>query len=362
MDKHDAASKLLHGQAQIWKQMFAFVDSMALKCAVELQIADIIHSHGRPLSLSEISSNITNSSSPSFPYLARIMRLLVRNNIFESIEDVQQENGGDTPSTTLYGLTTASRWLLNNNDQLSMTPFILMENHPWLLSPWHQLSTCVREGGIAFQKAHGKEIWDMASQNPEFNKIFNDGMECTGKITMQAILSVFKGTYWDGVESLVDVGGGTGATMAEIVKVYPHIKGINFDLPHVIATAPKYDGVSHVGGDMFDAIPSAQAVFMKWIMHDWCDEDCVKILKNCRRAIPEKTGKVFIVEVVLKPDGDGLFDSIGMILDLLMIAHSSGGKERTEPEWKKLLDKGGFPRYKITEIPACFSIIEAYPE
>lgn len=96
-------------------------------------------------------------------------------------------------------------------------------------------------------------------------------------------------------------------------------------------------------------------------MHDWGDEDCVKILKNCRKAIPEKTGKIFIVDVVLKPEGDGLFDSIGMIFDLLMIAHSSGGKERTEPEWKKLLEKGGFPRYNITEIPACFSIIEAYP-
>ncbi|XP_027183401.1 xanthohumol 4-O-methyltransferase-like [Coffea eugenioides] len=361
MDTSDEGSKLLHGQAKIWKHLFGFVDSMALKCAVELQIADIIHFHGRPLSLSEISSNITNSSSPNIPYLARIMRLLVRNKIFTSSE-VRPGHGGDAPSTILYDLTPASHWLLNNNNQLSLAPFILMENHPWLLSPWHQLSACVREGGIAFQKSHGKEIWDFASQNPEFNMIFNDGMECTGKITVQAVLSGLKSANWDGVESLVDVEGGIGATIAEIVKAYPHIKGINFDLPHVVATAPKYDGVSHVGGDMFDAIPSAQAIFMKWIMHDWDDEDCVKILKNCRRAIPEKTGKIFIVDVVLKPEGDGLFDSVRMKLDLVMIAHASGGKERTEPEWKILLQKGGFPRYNISEIPACLSVIEAYPE
>ena len=65
------------------------------------------------------------------------------------------------------------------------------------------------------------------------------------------------------VGSLVDVGGGTGSVLAEIVKSYPHIKGINFDLPHVVAMAPIYDGITHVGGDMFEAIPNADAVFMK---------------------------------------------------------------------------------------------------
>lgn len=101
--------------------------------------------------------------------------------------------------------------------------------------------------------------------------------------------------------------------------------------------------------------------FHQWILHDWNDEDCVKILKNCRKAIPEKTGKLIIAEVVLQPDGEGLFDNTGLAFDLLMIAHSSGGKERTEPEWKKLLVDGGFPRYKIIKIPSLLSIIEAYP-
>ena len=62
---------------------------------------------------------------------------------------------------------------------------------------------------------------------------------------------------------MVDVGGGTGGTVAEIVKAYPHIKCINFDLPHVVATAPQYDGVTHVGGDMFQSVPNADAIFMK---------------------------------------------------------------------------------------------------
>ncbi|CAK9150072.1 unnamed protein product [Ilex paraguariensis] len=100
---------------------------------------------------------------------------------------------------------------------------------------------------------------------------------------------------------------------------------------------------------------------MQWIMHDWSDEDCIKILKNCREAIPEKTGKIIIVEVVLQPGGDGPFDKVGLMLDLAMLTHFSGGKERTEVEWKKILEEGGFSSYKIIKIPALQSIIEAYP-
>jgi hypothetical protein len=97
-------------------------------------------------------------------------------------------------------------------------------------------------------------------------------------------------------------------------------------------------------------------------MHDWSDEICVKILKNCRKAIPEESGKVIIVDVVLQPDGNGLFDDTGLVFDLLMLAHTSDEKERTELEWKKVLEGGGFPRYNIIKIPALPSIIEVYPK
>jgi hypothetical protein len=183
------------------------------------------------------------------------MRLLVRRKIFTAHHP--SEGGGDT----LYGLTHSSRWLLHDS-KMSLAPLLLMEDHPWLMARWHCLSQCVKEGGIAFNKVHGREIWDFASENPEFNNLFNDGMACTARIVMSAIVSVYKDGFGC-VGSLVDVGGGTGSAVAEIVKSFPHIKGINFDLPHVVATAPMYDGVKHVGGDMFQAIPNADAVFMK---------------------------------------------------------------------------------------------------
>ncbi|KAI9072075.1 hypothetical protein K1719_031316 [Acacia pycnantha] len=186
-------------------------------------------------------------------------------------------------------------------------------------------------------------------------------MACTARIVIKAIVSAYKakgsrelGRWW------MWERGGTGGTVSEIVKAYPHIKCINFDLPYVLATAPEHNGVTHVGGDMFHSVPNADVVFMKRIMHDWSDEGCIKILKNCKKAISKEKGKVIIVEFVLKPEGKGLFDDTGLVFDLVMIAHTSGRK-RTELEWKNLLNEAGFPRYHIINIPSFLYIIEAHP-
>ncbi|KAG4177107.1 hypothetical protein ERO13_A11G293300v2 [Gossypium hirsutum] len=353
MERIELDEAMLQGQAEIWRYLYSFADSMALKCAVELRIADIIHSNGGPLTLSQIASCINGGlTSPDITTLARIMRLLIRRKIFTVHHP---SDGGDL----LYDLTHSSRWLLHDSEQ-TLVPMVLMENHPLQMAPWHYFSQCVKEGGFAFKKAHGCEIWDLASRNPDFNKLFNDGLACTSKFLTSVILSSYKQGL-SSIGSLVDVGGGTGGLISEIVKKHPHIKGINFDFPHVVSTAPTYDGVSHIGGDLFHAIPNADAVILKWILHCWGDEDCIKILRNCRKAIPRENGKVIIVEIILKEDGSGVFDEIGFLLDLVMIAHANG-KERTEAEWKKILEGGGFSHYKIINIPALASIIEAYPD
>ncbi|MBA0700547.1 hypothetical protein Goari_020430 [Gossypium aridum] len=200
---------------------------MALKSAVELRIADIIYSNGGTATLSQIASCINDSlTSPDITTLARIMRLLVRRKIFTIHPS---SNSGDP----LYDLTHSSRWLLHDSEQT-----------------------------LAPMKAHGCEIWDLASRNLDFNKLFNDSMACTSKFVTNAILSGYKQGF-NSIGSLVDVGGGTRGLITEIVKVYPQIKGVNFDLPHVISTAPAYNGVSHIDGDMFHAIPNTDAIIMK---------------------------------------------------------------------------------------------------
>lgn len=242
------------GQAQLWQHIFAFAESMALKCVVELRVADIIQSHGVATSLSQIAAGI-DSPSPNIPYLSRIMRLLGRKGIFSAHQS-------STSGETLYGLTDVSRCLLSESE-LDQTPLVLMQNHEWVMATWHRLAECVKEGGNAFVKVHGCELFDLAAKNPEFNKLFNDAMTCSAKGFARSLVVGYK----DGLDSingsLMDVGGGSGELIANIIKEYPHIKGVNCDLPHVIATAPAHKGVSHVEGDMFGALPKADAIIMQ---------------------------------------------------------------------------------------------------
>jgi hypothetical protein len=214
-----------------------------------------------------------------------------------------------------------------------------------LMESWYHLKDAVLEGGIPFNKAYGMNAFDYHGTDPRFNKIFNKGMSDHSTITMKKLLENYKG--FEGLTSLVDVGGGTGAIVNTIISKYPSIKGINFDLPHVIEDAPSYPGVEHVGGDMFDSIPKADAIFMKWICHDWSDEHCLKFLKNCYDAVPEN-GKVIVAECILPEAPDTSLASKGVIhIDVIMLAHNPGGKERTEKEFRALAKGAGFQGFKV---------------
>jgi caffeic acid 3-O-methyltransferase len=156
------------------------------------------------------------------------------------------------------------------------------------------------------------------------------------------------------IKTLVDVGGGIGKTLETIISSYPHIHGINYDLPHVITDAPTIPGIEHVAGSMFESVPSGDTIFMKRIMHDWSDENCLKILNNCQKALPEK-GKVLIHDCVLQPSG-----GLPQIFDMLMMAHCDGGMERTEEQWRKLLTTAGFSTINFIELLQEQWLIEAF--
>eukprot|EP01018_Ginkgo_biloba_P025350 Gb_07385 [translate_table: standard] len=350
----------LRGHAQVWKYVLAFVDSMAVRCAVLLGIPDMIsrEGHHATLSLSEISEKLP-TKSPDVGCLFRLLRFLVSKNVFSAKSVVRADNG---ICETRYGLTPVSKWLVTESRDVNLVPMFLMINQT-NLAPWYCFNECILNGGItAFERANGAEPWSFAASHPEYSKIFNDNMACNTKISMKALLSNYDG--FQSLNSLVDVGGGTGTAAEEIVRAYPHIKAISYDLPHVVATAPSRPGVEYVGGDMFAGVPSADAVFLKWIMHDWNDEDCIRILNQCRNAIPE-TGKVIIVDAVIAEESDekenGILRETKLVLDLVMVTNTIGGKERTEAEWKRVLCGAGFGRYNIISIQALHSVIEAFP-
>ena len=103
---------------------------------------------------------------------------------------------------------------------------------------------------------------------------------------------------------------------------------------------------------------------MQWVLHDWADDECINILRNCREAIPKDKGKVIIIEAVIEEGVDTERDKleyVRLMLDMVMMAHTNKGKERTSKEWAYVLTEAGFTRHTIKRIKAVQSVIEAYP-
>ncbi|KAF3972546.1 hypothetical protein CMV_003959 [Castanea mollissima] len=338
-----------HADINIWKYIMGFSELAVVKCAIDLGIADAIESHGRPITLSDLSSTLGCAPSP----LYRIMRFLMHRGIFKEKLTTQGSPG--------YAQTPLSRRLMRQGEH-SMAALILLESSPVMLAPWLSLSAQVLANGTSsFEKAHGKDLWSYTAANPDHSQLFNEAMACDARLVVQAMIQGCPGLF-DGLSSLVDVGGGNGTTIKLLVKACPWLQGINFDLPHVVSVAAEISGVENVGGDMFESVPKADAAFILWVLHDWADKECIQILKKCKEAIPEDKGKVIIVDAVIQEqeEMDKLTDA-RLMLDMVIMAHTTTGKERTLKEWGFVLGEAGFSRYTVKPIRAMQSVIVAFP-
>lgn len=274
----------------------------------------------------------------------------------------QRQNSAGLRPDSKYCITPVSKFLVRGENESSLGALALFVTSMEIQASAFHLPECVLEaGGVGFDKAHGMDMWSFANSNQSFNGLFNKAMAGCSHILMKSILAHYHG--FDNIDTLVDVGGGIGASISLIKTQHPSIKAINFDLPHVVATAPPIPGVEHVGGDMFESLPSAGAIFLKWILHNWDDESCSKILKNCRKAIP-KTGKVIIVDMVLEMNGEraSAKEDLKIQLDVMMMTLFDG-KERTREQWEALLAAAGFSRCSVMHLPNDeHSVIEAFPD
>ncbi|XWS61429.1 hypothetical protein CRYUN_Cryun07bG0124900 [Craigia yunnanensis] len=321
----------------------ASVLPMVLKSAIELDLLEIMAKAGPGAFLSpkEVASQLPAKNPDALVMLDRILRLLASYSILtcslRTLPDGKMER--------LYGLAPVCKFLTKNEDGVTLSALSLMNQDKVLMESWYYLKDAVLEGGIPFNKAYGMTAFEYHGTDPRFNKVFNRGMSDHSTITMKKILETYDG--FEGLKTLVDVGGGTGATLNMIVSKHPSIKGINFDLHHVIEDAPAYPGVEHVGGDMFVSVPKGDAIFMKWICHDWSDEHCSNFLKKCYEALPDN-GKVIVAECILPDYPDpSLATKLVVHIDCIMLAHNPGGKERTEKEFEALAKGAGFQGFQV---------------
>lgn len=291
---------------------------------------------------------IARKSGANEQNLYRVLRALASIGIFA--ED----------SKGRFKLTPMAQALRSDHPK-SLRDYVLMIVDDYNWQAWGALMHTVMTGETGFEHVFGMHGFDYFSQHPEKERAFSAAMASVTRMSNHAIAETLPVS---GIKRLVDVGGAHGNLLTTILRRHKKLEGVLFDLPQVVAAAPGSGFVSApdiedrcelAGGDFFDSVPAgADAYMMKSILHDWDDESCVRILKNCRKAMA-RDGRIFIIDAVI-PKGNGPHP--GKFMDINMMA-VAGGKERTREEFVALLKRARLKLSCIIPMKSPQSIVEA---
>ena len=226
---------------------------------------------------------------------------------------------------------------------------------------WGQLRDSVRTGQTGWHLRHGVDPWTYRAEHPEEGKAFDRAMV---SLTSQQAAAVATSYDFSPFRTIVDVGGGRGALLAEILQRHPKSAGVLFDQPHVVATAPEMlreQGVADrcrvEGGSFFDSVPAGgDAYIMKSVIHDWYDPEARRILETCRRATGDGS-ILLLVETVLAPPNQGPETKLGDVNMLI----NPGGLERSSEDFEALLATAGFKLKRVLPTQGTFSLLESVP-
>jgi hypothetical protein len=315
--------------------------SMAIHVAAKLGIADLLAKG------SQTAEQLAKATGTHAPSLYRLMRALASKEVFS-----EQKDG-------TFVLTPLAEYLRSDvPGSMRSAAIMIGEEH---FRAWAEFEHSVRTGQTAFERVHGKPVFQYLSEHPESAKIFDEAMVGVHGDETDAMLDAFA---FSGFNTLVDVGGGNGNNLTQTLVRTPTLKGILYDLPHVVERAKpllQAAGVANrcqaVGGSFFDAAPpGGDAYLMRHILHDWYDPECKTILKNIHKVMP-KHGQLLVVETVI-PSGN--IPHFAKLLDLNMLA-IPGGKERTEDEYRALFAACGFRLDRVVHTKSAVDVIVGAP-
>uniref|UniRef100_A0A0D9WYK4 O-methyltransferase domain-containing protein n=1 Tax=Leersia perrieri TaxID=77586 RepID=A0A0D9WYK4_9ORYZ len=355
--------QLLQASTELTNHSLGYVKSMAVRCAARLGIGDAIHRSGGRASLADLHAALSLHPT-KLAFLRRVIRVFVTTGLFAQDDD-EDDNGG-----CYYRLTPMSSLLVtktgdddSSSSSSSLLPFVLLMVSPMCETAAMGMIEWLKSGGeekTPFEMVYGAAFWSSCGRSPELGASFNDAMAADSAFIVDA------GHVFDNINSLVDVAGGVGGAARAVAAAFPHIKCTVLDLPQVvdsIAAADHGDDVvQFVAGDMMDFIPKADALLLKFVLHDWSDKDCIRILKRCKEAIPSRDagGKIIIIDIVMGSSSQAMCHGTQQLFDLI-IAVLTPGKERDEKEWWKIFKEAGFTKYKISPVLGTRSIIEVFP-
>jgi|tagenome__1003787_1003787.scaffolds.fasta_scaffold20957168_2 hypothetical protein len=348
--------------AQLDRMITGYWLSQAIYAAAKFGIADLLSSG--PKSIDELAQK--TSTNPDALY--RLLRALASVGIFAE---------GPPRHFSLTPLAEP----LQANVADSKRGLALMSGDEQFKA-WAEIVYSIQTGKKAFDKVFGQPIFDYLGKHHDKAQIFDAAMVGIHGRESGAVLNAYDFT---GIDLVVDVGGGNGSQLVALLQANPSMRGVLFDLPHVIErakakcataglpssanntnSADVASRIEFVAGSFFEPdaflqlLPLQQgsntlgiAYFMRHIIHDWEDEKALTILRNCHRAMPAY-GRLLVVESVIPP-GNEPFG--GKFLDLVMLL-IPGGKERTQDEYRTLFQQGGFELSKIVPTRSEVSVIE----
>jgi hypothetical protein len=210
---------------------------------------------------------------------------------------------------------------------------------------------------------HGAEFWTYVERDPDANALFNAAMSSVAPIKTKATVEAYD---FSAFRVVVDVGGGQGTLLAAILASHPKVRGILFDLPHVVEgagvgfrAAGVADRCEIVGGSFLEAVPAGgDAYILQSVIHDWDDESSARILRSCRRSMGGDA-KLLLVELVVRTGNE---DHPSKLSDLNMLVCYGGARERMAEEFRRLLTTAGYALSRILPTSSPWSVVEAVPQ
>lgn len=317
--------------------------TQALYVVAELNVADLLRRED--LTADQLAAE-TGAHGPS---LARVLRLLASEGVFAETADGR------------YTLTPMAE-TLQGDVPGSLRQMVLYHASTTMWKSWGSLLHSVRTGHTAFETVHGVDFFEYFRQHPDEGQLFDQVMATQTKVVSRIVADAYDFTLF---QTIVDVGGGHGALAIGLLEAHPNLRGIVFDQPIVEAAgrqAIHTAGLDHrcefVSGDFFAKLPDGgDCYLLKFILHDWDDDDSITILRTCRRAIAGD-GRLLVIELLIPP---GNAPSYAISQDINMLVNL-GGRERTEHEYQDIFTLAGFRLTRTIPVQGELHILEGCPE
>lgn len=336
-----AADAVVPPQLVVFDRVTALAGAHVVAELARLRVADLVEA--RPLAAAEIASKTETDPGA----MQRTMRAAVAMGLFE--RDARGRYQNNRMSRTLrssetYDVRAFAEYFGSRSNVLA----------------WCDFPETLRSGESAFERVHGKSIWQWFDEHPHERETFANCMMAMTLLDAPGIATVYP---FGDIRRLCDVGGGRGTLLSEILVRHPRLRAVLCEGEGVLESARELlaqrgvlDRVELAAGSFFDAVPKGcDAYVMKNVLHDWGDEQCLTILKNCRAAMD--VGQILLViESIVEETSD----DYGPLADLHMMIVCEGGRERGRAEFERLFEKAGFRLARVIDAPTPVSILETF--